>query len=380
MKLQFYILLPLFLLSFGAQAENVISVRKYIKTYQDVAIAEMNRTGIPASIKVGQAILESSHGNSKLARNSFNHFGIKCKKEWRGKKYMHKDDDRNKKGKLIKSCFRVYDSVLDSYIDHSNFLMSRERYSSLFKISATDYKGWAHGLKKCGYATAKQYAQKLIRIIETHELYILDFQVDPNVLLASSEKNKPTFYSNTKRKIGTRVIKNNKRLDLKGASFLNSKPIFPIFESTYEIENVTDKIYGKALFPKQRKSIFLVNGLAAVTLGDGQSLEDISSQYDLSIEKLVKFNDIAPNQKLMRGQYIFLQSKSPAHSKIAFHQLKNGENLYYIAQLYGIKLNSLLKRNRLMRFEKLPAGTMIKLKGKKIEKITKQSYRIKKVK
>lgn len=363
-------------MSFCAQAENVISVSKYIKAYQELAISEMKRTGIPASIKVGQAILESNHGNSKLARNSFNHFGIKCKKEWQGKKYMHKDDDRNKKGKLIKSCFRVYDSVTDSYIDHSNFLMSRERYASLFTIKSTDYKGWARGLKKCGYATAKHYAEKLIKIIEIHELYVLDFQVDPNIFLAKPQPKQPTFYANT----GTRVMRNNKKLDLKGASLLASKPIFPILESAYDIENITDKLYGISLFPNQKEGIFLINGAKTVSLKDGESLENIAKEHNLSVKNIMKFNDILPNQKLMRGQYIFLQPKPSTYSSAEYHQLKEGETLYYVAQLYGIKLSTLLKRNRLIKVQKMPLGTMIKLNGQKIKKAAKPTYRIKKVK
>ena len=140
----------------------------YIDQYKDLAVAEMYRSGIPASIILAQGILESSNGSSSLATNSNNHFGIKCKSYWNGKTYYHKDDDLDEKGKLMDSCFRAYDTVIDSYVDHSNFLMYTSHYSVLFQYERTDYKSWATGLKSCGYATDGAYAQKLIDKIELY--------------------------------------------------------------------------------------------------------------------------------------------------------------------------------------------------------------------
>ena len=148
--------------------------RDYIQTYQEIAVLEMHRSGIPASITLAQGILESQWGQGSLAANSQNHFGIKCKAEWTGKRYAHKDDDLDADGRLIESCFRVYDFPEDSYIDHSNFLIGRSRYESLFRLARTDYRGWAKGLSECGYATDKNYAAKLIRIIEENGLAALD--------------------------------------------------------------------------------------------------------------------------------------------------------------------------------------------------------------
>lgn len=145
----------------------------YVDLYRNIAIQEMNRTGIPASITLAQGIIESRYGMSGLAKNSNNHFGIKCKGNWTGGKYYHKDDDYVN-GKLVKSCFRTYSNPEESYYDHSEFLLVNKRYHSLFSLAKTDYKGWAKGLKKAGYATAKNYATMLINTIEKYELYQYD--------------------------------------------------------------------------------------------------------------------------------------------------------------------------------------------------------------
>ena len=147
----------------------------YIDQYKETAVLEMHRSGIPASIKLAQALVESNSGTSKLALNANNHFGIKCKSYWTGKTYFHKDDDYDTKGKLMKSCFRAYDEVMDSYVDHTNFLLYTEHYQELFSIPKTDYINWAHGLKRCGYATDPAYAIKLIKKIEEFQLYDFDY-------------------------------------------------------------------------------------------------------------------------------------------------------------------------------------------------------------
>ncbi len=172
------IALVLVLSSFRTTEEVTFS---YIDTYKDIAIIEMHRTGVPASITLAQAIHESQSGTSSLAFNSNNHFGIKCKSYWRGRSYYHKDDDLDRKGRLIESCFRAYDAVTDSYIDHSNFLKHSSHYQGLFLLSRTDYTGWAYGLKECGYATDKRYAQKLIKTIKKYNLSVYDTASDPRV-------------------------------------------------------------------------------------------------------------------------------------------------------------------------------------------------------
>lgn len=168
-------------LSFNKNTEFLAS--EYIENYSELAIVEMYRTGIPASITLAQGLHESNYGTSKLAKEANNHFGIKCKTWWTGKTYYYKDDDFNTKGELIESCFRAYHSDIDSYIDRSNFLKYSDRYSRLFKINNTDYKSWAYGLKECGYATDIKYSEKLIQKIEKYRLMEFDKAEDPFKLL-----------------------------------------------------------------------------------------------------------------------------------------------------------------------------------------------------
>ena len=151
----------------------------YVETYKDLAVVEMHRSGIPASITLAQALHESQTGDSKLAIFAKNHFGIKCKSYWVGMTYKHEDDDYDVEGNLIQSCFRSYDTVIDSYIDHTNFLTQSAHYSELFDYDKTDYFQWAHGLKKCGYATDPEYAFKLINKIEKYQLYKYDTYSNP---------------------------------------------------------------------------------------------------------------------------------------------------------------------------------------------------------
>ncbi len=142
----------------------------YIEEYKDLAVIEMHRKGIPASITLAQAILESNSGQSEFSKKSNNHFGIKCKKYWRGSKVLHKDDDKDDAGAIIESCFRSYDNVFHSYVDHSNFIAHSDTYRTLFRLDASDYEGWAHGLEELGYATDPEYAEKLITIIKSNQL------------------------------------------------------------------------------------------------------------------------------------------------------------------------------------------------------------------
>jgi flagellum-specific peptidoglycan hydrolase FlgJ len=171
------LLMSIGLVSFDFNPE--VAANDYIEAYKDLAIVEMYRTGIPASITLAQGLHESQYGTSKLAKEANNHFGIKCKSYWTGKTYYHKDDDYNKRGQLVESCFRAYESDIDSYIDRSNFLMQTERYASLFAYDKTDYLSWAYGLKTCGYATDEQYSEKLIDKIQKYNLQIYDFSEDP---------------------------------------------------------------------------------------------------------------------------------------------------------------------------------------------------------
>ena len=160
-------LLNLCFIHLEAQSAGRMSREEYIEMYSDIAMKEMLRSGVPASITLAQGMLESDNGNSSLAKKSNNHFGIKCHNDWTGKKVHHDDDSRHE-------CFRKYKTVYDSYVDHSDFLMNTSRYAFLFDLDVKDYRGWAKGLKKAGYATSRTYADMLIRIIEENDLHRYD--------------------------------------------------------------------------------------------------------------------------------------------------------------------------------------------------------------
>jgi flagellum-specific peptidoglycan hydrolase FlgJ len=160
-----------------------IEANDYIDQYSELAVIEMYRTGIPASITLAQALHESNVGKSDLATRANNHFGIKCKSYWKGSTYFHEDDDLDDAGRLIESCFRSYETVHDSYIDHSNFLKYTENYQNLFSVDIKDYKGWAYGLKSSGYATDIRYSEKLIKYIEKYQLHHFDNAENPYLKL-----------------------------------------------------------------------------------------------------------------------------------------------------------------------------------------------------
>jgi len=182
-----------------AKPVNDAKQDRFVKAISAIALAEQTRAGVPASITAAQAILESNWGRAPIAIAGNNYFGIKCKSYWTGDAVYHPDDDYDANGQLTESCFRAYSCVEESFRDHSDFLRTSERYASLFELSPTDYRGWAHGLRKCGYATDKRYGDKLVAIIERLELYALDWPQndDTEWLMANSENGVPLEKQNT---------------------------------------------------------------------------------------------------------------------------------------------------------------------------------------
>lgn len=270
------------------------SRQDYIKEYSDAAIDQMIKYKIPASITLAQGILESGNGNSHLSTNGKNHFGIKCHNDWNGKKIFIDDDKKNE-------CFRSYKNVSESYEDHSLFLTKYSRYSFLFELKITDYKGWAKGLKKAGYATNPKYPDLLIKIIEENELYIFDKKSKIKVKL---ETTKP---SNTKIMIHE-------------------------------------------------------NNIKYIVSQEDESLLDIAKKLDMGLWQLYKYNDISKSNEIhKKDQVVFLQPKRNK-SKTKFHTIENGETLWEISQLYGIKLKKLKSKNKLLLIEKLKSGDKISLR------------------
>ncbi|MCF6333355.1 MAG: glucosaminidase domain-containing protein [Draconibacterium sp.] len=287
-----------------------ISRTEYIQRYQVLAIEEMNRSGIPASITMAQACLESNNGNSELSRKSNNHFGIKCKSGWRGKRVYYDDDAKNE-------CFRKYKTVEDSYNDHTNFLMNNTRYASLFTLKTTNYKGWAHGLKKAGYATARNYASHLIDIIETNKLYRLDYKMSYDELAAFEQKQ-----------MGSKGISNSLTIN----AFSSHK-------------------------------IIKRNRVKSVVAKKGDTYEIIAQELGLKNWVLYKYNDQLAGYRPQENEVVYIQPKKRKTQKNQLtHKVEPGETMHYLSQLYGIKLNLLYWRNRIKTAYQPVPGQIIYLR------------------
>lgn len=285
MKLTIRIFCLLFFIATLAEAatqRKIPSYEKYIKTYSTLAIEQQKKYKIPASITLAQGLLESGAGQSDLARRSNNHFGIKCHSDWRGGRVYHDDDLRGE-------CFRKYKRVEDSYEDHSKFL-KRSRYDQLFRLKITDYKGWARGLQKCGYATDRAYANKLIKVVEDYELYRFD----------SGKEHKPTREERKQRK-----------------------------------------------YPAVKYTIYRTYGLLYVYAKDNDSFDQIARNLDFSVRDLKKFNEVPEDFPLQKGDIVYLEKKKKKADKPNYdHVVQIGESMHSIAQKYGIQIKSLYKMNK----------------------------------
>ncbi len=285
---------------------------QYIEKWKDVAIDNMEKFGIPASITLAQGILESGDGNSMLAREANNHFGIKCH-GWKGKKVYHDDD---KKGE----CFRSYKSAADSYADHSEFLQ-KKRYAFLFDLKKTDYKAWAKGLKKAGYATNPKYPQLLIQIIEKNELYKYD-EGNKELLAAKKEPKRKKFKLKKPAKESTEVI-------------------------TLETANRNISLH--------------TNRIKYIVAKKGDNINSISADLDMSPWQIKKYNDLGGRKDLEEGEIVFLQPKRNK-SKKGYHVVEHGETLWDLSQKYGVKLKKLAAYNSLEISDNLLIGMRLWLK------------------
>lgn len=310
-----YCLLLLILISFSTNAfSSKHSTRDYIRKYKKLAIAEMKKYRIPASITLAQGILESGNGNSTLARKANNHFGIKCHSDWKGKSMKWTDDKRNE-------CFRKYKKVADSYRDHSKFLTNRGRYSSLFRLKITDYAGWARGLQKAGYATNKKYSTLLIRVIEKNRLYRYDDKKYQRQVLRESDST--LYYEENKS--------------------LNSLK--------FEEKNV----------PGVDRTVFTNNNVRFIFAKKGETFASIAKELKIYTWQLSKYNDLDKKAKIKDGQILYIQAKKNK-AKEKYHIVKKNETLHSISQLYGMKLRKLQKRNKLSKRSTLRSGQRLRLR------------------
>ena len=301
MKLTIRIFCLLFFIATLAEAatqRKIPSYEKYIKTYSALAIEQQKKYKIPASITLAQGLLESGAGQSDLARRSNNHFGIKCHSDWRGGRVYHDDDLRGE-------CFRKYKRVEDSYEDHSKFL-KRSRYDRLFQLKITDYKGWARGLQKCGYATDRAYANKLIKVIEDYELYRYD---------------------------------------------------------TGKVHKSTRQEKKKLKYPTVKYTIYRTYGLLYVYAKENDSFDQIAQNLDFPVKDLKKFNEVPEDFPLQKGDIVYIEKKKTKADKPNYdHVVQVGESMHSIAQKYGIQIKSLYKMNKKDKDYVPEEGDVLKLR------------------
>jgi LysM repeat protein len=328
-------------------------ISTYVDRYKHIAIAEMDRSGIPASIKMAQGILESGSGESELATVANNHFGIKCGGDWLGFSHYVWDDEPQK------SCFRVYISPEQSYIAHSEFLRNPAkdfRYGFLFQLDKTDYKAWSKGLQSSGYATSKTYAEKLISLIERYELYKLDHLTLRSTELTDAEIAQIFEWQSN--------VSGDTTLKTAMDTLLVQKDPFNTADTTNQ--NHTVDVWADLLTPQQREQnfnkTFKVNNLPVVIAQKGDDLAAIALRHGVSAKKLLKYNELK-QQQLQNGQYIFLKPKAKKSSNPAIrHIVREGQTMYDVAQFYGLRLSTLQRLNPRYKKEKLSAGVQLLLK------------------
>lgn len=315
MKRTAIILLSL-LVALGASKEPTL---EYIAKYSDLAVSEMKRTGVPASITLAQGILESNSGQSRLAVRGNNHFGIKCHNDWNGRT-MRLDDDARRE------CFRVYPSVKDSYRDHSDFLRYRDRYKPLFDLKPDDYKGWARGLKKAGYATDPSYANKLIALIEEYELYRFDGKV--------KVEREPPLKAEAPRELPPDNVERN---------------------------------YSETVNISLQRSVYETNGVPFIYSMEGESWRSIASANGLFLRELLRFNDMSAESPLDPGTTVYLARKKARGTKEVPKYVvgRDGETLWEISQRFGIRLSSLARLNPQLADTPLQEGDTVQLRKEK---------------
>jgi len=261
---------------------------KYINEFSSIAESEMMRVGIPASIKLAQGLLESNWGESKLATEANNHFGIKCGSRWTGKEMYRGDDDYAKDGKLMQSCFRAYDSAFESYMAHSDFLM-KTRYSGLFELSTLDFRGWAHGLKNAGYATDPNYPKKLIQIIERYELHRFDLEMNPNFI--------------------EEVVVNNTTMPAVDISEYSKPTVTP--EKVVVVARKGNNTSNREEIKRSRRDRIREDKIKDRNkkyhnVASNETMEDIASAYGLPLRKLYAYNRIPEGSTVLPGQEVKL--------------------------------------------------------------------------
>lgn len=333
-------------------AQSWATQEQYIQRFAKYAVEEMEKYKIPASIKLAQGLLETGGGQSRLAKEGNNHFGIKCKDDWTGRSMKHTDDAPNE-------CFRVYDDPKQSYEDHSKFLATRKFYQNLFNLDPKDYKAWAHGLKKAGYATNPKYAYILINTIEKYRLYEYDNVTSETVNLAllrqfpDLEKD-PIFLASNQSKNKKEDIKKDAvtvKVPYRQTSYANQQKTVERIKTKAEILNT--------MLVKNHPN----GGLKYVVVPEDTQLRFIANKFRVSEKNLMKWNELE-NNFVKKNSIIFLEAKNSS-GNVATYVCEEGEDMYAIAQKFAVKLDRLYTKNRMAEGERPRQGQLIYLIDKK---------------
>jgi len=312
------------------QAQVLITTGEYIDKYKAFAIEDMAKYGIPASITMAQALLESDNGNSALAREGNNHFGIKCKSDWQGETIAHDDDQKGE-------CFRKYASAEQSYRDHSEFLDKSPRYQPLFQLDTRDYAGWARGLKAAGYATNPLYADMLIKIIEANQLYLLD-----------EGKPLPASVFAVGGPAGGKGL---------GTSVWDEAVADRSADGTGGGVDL-----GVVAHSEGGYSVYSNNGIYFVVAGDGDTYEDIAGRLGVSASRLRRYNDQSSKEQPAAQSVVYIGEKAKRNlDSRVLHIAAEGESLHSISQLYGIRLKNLARLNHMKATAALYTGQQVRL-------------------
>jgi hypothetical protein len=329
-------------------AQTSVNGILYVNTYKALAMAEEQRAGIPAAIILAQGLHESEAGTSELVKASNNHFGIKCKEDWKGQVVYHDDDSRQE-------CFRSYATAADSYKDHSDFLRRSGRYSFLFDLDPSDYEGWAYGLKKAGYATNNKYSQILIKLIK-------EYNLQQYSLIAMGKMRPEDEVVLVAPGSGTEVAKVPNEDGLGTTPGRSSVPVASVATVAPVVEGGAVSAEADSLAAVYPVGEFEINKTKVVYAKAGLSLLAIAGQYDIPLARLLEFNDMKEQDVVEKGQLIFLQRKRRTGS-VEYHVVREGENLYAICQAEGIRYQDMLDMNQLNPGLQPATGERIYLRG-----------------
>lgn len=331
--------------------------QEYIYKWRHLAFENRELYGIPASITMGQAILESGYGNSTLSILTNNHFNIKCKKEWTGERRLWSDDNPD-------DCFRVYESVEESYNDHGDYLSSRSWYEFLFAYEITDYQSWAKGLKQANYATDPQYAEKLIRVIEDTHIYLFDqengMELYDSYLAEKLGVTPPATTTPAEEPTATEEC-GEEQAETTEATIAGSMSEHMM--TAYADNGIDPNAYRVTINSHHGYSVYYTNNSHYVIAKAKDTYASIAKLFEMSESTIRKYNDVDSSTPLKAGDIVYVTRKSARwQGNDLLHKVTEGETLYMLSQIYGIRLNQLSKMNRIRPTDPLKVGQTIRLR------------------